>query len=63
MTDDDNHEPQSGDVPSFETTSSGGVATVQYLLLRNPALIPVFVLALSVAAFWWIAGDRFFPSL
>lgn len=49
------NEPQ-----AFDETSKGGSAAIQYLLLRNPALIPVFVLTLSVLAFWWIAGNKFF---
>ena len=46
--------------PSLESEGHSWVARIQHLLLRNPALIPIIVLLLSVFAFVMIAGDRFY---
>ncbi|TCO71624.1 ABC transporter permease [Rhodovulum euryhalinum] len=47
-------------VARFENGSRGMAGTIQHLLHGNPTLVPVIVLAASVAVFGLVAGERFF---
>jgi len=47
-------------VAEFEHHRRGALAAAQRFLHGNPTMVPVIVLAISVAAFGLIAGERFF---
>ena len=48
-------------VASFESRR-GPLQQLQHFLHGNPAMVPIIILAFSVAAFGLIAGDRFFTA-
>ncbi|MGB8622822.1 MAG: ABC transporter permease [Paracoccaceae bacterium] len=49
-------------VASFEHTHTGLVHRVQHLLHKNPTLVPVIVLLVSIVIFGFVAGERFFSA-
>lgn len=44
----------------FDAPKRGALGTLQHFLHANPTMVPVIVLALSVAVFGMLAGERFF---
>lgn len=46
----------------FEQPSRSMMRKIQHLLHNNPILVPIFVLALSLAAFGMISGSMFFSA-
>lgn len=51
----------SNSVASFEQRR-GALHHLQHFLHGNPAMVPIIILAVSVAAFGVVAGDRFFTA-
>lgn len=49
-------------VASFEQGGRGFVGSIQHFLHSAPTMVPVIVLALSVAVFGFVAGERFFSA-
>ncbi|MEM8787261.1 MAG: ABC transporter permease [Pseudomonadota bacterium] len=60
----DNYEAEldkgDGTVADFDDHNRGVLGTIQHFLHGNPAMVPVIILALSIAAFGVVAGERFF---
>jgi fructose transport system permease protein len=52
----------SGEVASFERHDRPFLARVQHALHSNPALVPLFVLVLSIILFAVLVGGRFFSA-
>lgn len=51
---------EAGEVASFERSHRSPFERVQHVLHSNPALVPLIVLVLSIAAFGALLGERFF---
>ncbi|GGD02860.1 ABC transporter permease [Aureimonas glaciei] len=47
-------------VAAFDASHRGGLASLQHFLHANPTMVPVLVLAVSVAVFGLMLGSRFF---
>ena len=51
-----------GNVAAFEGHDKNVIDRLQHFLHRNPTMVPVIVLVLSIVAFGFIAGGRFFSA-
>lgn len=49
-------------VASFDAVDRSPVEGIQQFLHKNPTMVPVIVLTISLFAFWLIAGSRFFSA-